>query len=203
MKVLLLSSTQYPIDLITEAASLCYDSHPKNKPAFVDMLFNDGHLSPFEHVSFTFKISGISRACANQLVRHRLASYTQRSQRYCDETNTRFVYPTIVTTGQAAILEELFRTSQTAYSMLQTEGMSKEDARCVLPNATATELVMTMNFREFIHVCEERLCWDAQEEIRQVILKCKECLPAELQKYCRPKCHRCRKAPCDKRNQQK
>ena len=80
-------------------------------------------------------------------------------------------------------------------------GMSKEDARCVLPNATATELVMTMNFRELIHVCEERLCFDAQEEIRQLMLKCKDCIPAELQKYCRPKCHRCRKAPCDKRNQ--
>src|SRR5574344_250336 len=85
MRVTLVQSTPNPITTIATIASICYDSDPKNPLGLVKHLYKHGHHSVFEHIYFTFKIEGISRACSHQLVRHRMCSFTQRSQRYCSE----------------------------------------------------------------------------------------------------------------------
>ena len=93
MHVELIQSTPAPIETIAEIASICYDSDPKNPVKLVEHLYKNGHHSVFEHIYFTFKIEGISRACSHQLVRHRHCSFTQRSQRYCSEDGFGVVEP--------------------------------------------------------------------------------------------------------------
>ena len=93
MNVTLIQATPNPIETIALMASICYDSDPKNPMGLVKHLYRNGHHSVFEHIYFTFKIEGISRACSHQLVRHRHCSFTQRSQRYCSEDGFGFVTP--------------------------------------------------------------------------------------------------------------
>lgn len=93
MQVTLVQQTPNPIETIAKIASICYDSDPKNPLGLVKHLYKNGHHSVFEHIYFTFKIEGISRACSHQLVRHRHCSFTQRSQRYCDEDGFEYVTP--------------------------------------------------------------------------------------------------------------
>ena len=102
MKVTLIQSTPNPIETIAQIASICYDSDPKNSLGLVKHLYRNGHLSVFEHIYFTFKIEGISRACSHQLVRHRHCSFTQRSQRYCSEDGFGFVTPPSIDLGAFA-----------------------------------------------------------------------------------------------------
>jgi thymidylate synthase (FAD) len=141
MKVTLIQATPNPIETIAKIASICYDSDPKNHLGLVKHLYKNGHHSVFEHVYFTFKIEGISRACSHQLVRHRHCSFTQRSQRYCSEEGVGFVTP-------HTIDKDLFKhdthVAELAYlAYLEWESVPNEDARYILPNACETSLYLS------------------------------------------------------------
>ncbi len=126
--------------------------------------------SVLEHVVFSFYIEGISRVTSHQLVRHRLASYTQESQRY-SAAEASVVVPKTVERGEKArrIFEEVVAQSMDAYEKLLSLGIPYEDARYVLPQAIKTRLLMTVNLRELIHIACLRLSKDAQWEIREVV----------------------------------
>jgi len=213
MIVKLINYTPKPIETAFTAARTCYsaegpasiwsrakgDSEPAitrdRMHSLLDRVIASGHMSVLEHINFTFSIEGCSRACSHQLVRHRIASYSQQSQRYVKLKERNFVIPpTIRGNDEArAIFEKFLDSAKFAYEKLIELGIPKEDARFVLPNATMTNLVMTMNFRELYTVCQVRLCTRAQWEIRELFIKVK----AEIKKvpelsgladYLQPKC---------------
>lgn len=185
MKVTLVYSTPTPIETISEIASICYDSNPKNPLKLVTHLYKSGHLSVFEHIHFTFKIEGISRACSHQLVRHRHCSFTQRSQRYCSEDGFGFVTPSTVDEGRFANdMEDI----KDWYEEYQKSGVPNEDARYVLPNACETSLYLSCNLRELIHIANELLCLRAQWEIRELVEKMVSLVDPELHFMLVPKC---------------
>ena len=131
----------------------------------------EGHESIIEHACATFEVSGISRACSHQLVRHRIASYSQESQRYVDMSNPEYVVPPAVADNTAAreTFSRFLQGVSETYKQLRSQGVRKEDARFVLPNAAATRIVVTMNFRSWRHVIQERgLNPAAQWEIREL-----------------------------------
>ena len=174
MKVTLIQATPNPIETIAQIASICYDSDPKNPMGLVKHLYANGHHSVFEHIYFTFKIEGISRACSHQLVRHRHCSFTQRSQRYCSEDGFEAVEPDSIHIvdhmgGYPALIQRIAED----YEELQAIGVPNEDARYILPNACATSLYLSCNLRELIHMANERLCTRAQWEIRDLV--CEMC----------------------------
>lgn len=172
MKVTLIQQTPNPVETIAQIASICYDSQPKNPEAMVKKLYLNGHHSTFEHIWFTFKIEEISRACSHQLVRHRLAAITQRSQRYVDERGSGYVEPYEIRMENDAkqVYEEAIQRVAAAYRDLVTmHDIRKEDARFLLPNACHTEMYFSCNLRELIHIANERLCSRAQWEIRDVV----------------------------------
>jgi thymidylate synthase (FAD) len=149
-----------------------------------------GHLSVLEHVSFTFGVEGISRACSHQLVRSRIASFSQQSQRYVkannfgydDDYTNQCVYPPSITTEQAKFkYRHALKVCHQEYAALIAEGISAEDARFVLPNAEMTKIIVTMNARELHHFFSLRCCNRAQWEIRamakQMLILCKEVTP--------------------------
>lgn len=131
-----------------------------------------GHHSLLEHASATFMVYGISRVCSHQLVRHRIASYSQRSERYCNEKDAGFVYPPSIFGNKEA--ESIYRHAigfaQDAYEALLGLGINKEDARFVLPQSTETSILITMNFRSWRHFIEERCSKKAQWEIRDMAM---------------------------------
>ncbi|MBR1724300.1 MAG: FAD-dependent thymidylate synthase [Ruminococcus sp.] len=204
MKVKLLTYTPEPEKYIATAAKLCYansdvdsllDGLTEEKiDSFIDMLASIGHQSPIEHVSFTFAIEGISRACSHQLVRHRIASYSQQSQRYVSMEGFEYVTPPEIAEDEEikalydeqmfgiaesyrvltdALAEKHFKTfseqgqeEKTARRNAQKKAI--EDARFVLPNACETKIVVTMNARTLLHFFKLRCCNRAQWEIRAV-----------------------------------
>lgn len=184
MKVTLIQATPNPIETIAQIASICYDSDPKNPLGLVKHLYRNGHHSVFEHIYFTFKIEGISRACSHQLVRHRHCSFTQRSQRYCSEDGFGYVRPEST--------DNLFDTYVTGieswYKQMQNAGVPNEDARYVLPNACETSLYLSCNLRELIHMSNERLCKRAQWEIRELVQQMVDLVPEALHFMLVPKC---------------
>lgn len=159
----------------------------------LNRLISSGHLSPFEHASFTFTIEGISRAASHQLVRHRIASYTQQSQRYVSFDQPDYITPaTIVANGFKLRFDEMIRESHKLYWEMIEAGVSVEDARYVLPNAMETKIVMTMNARELMHTCSLRLCLKAQWEIRELFQGVKreiERVAPHLGAELKPKCY--------------
>jgi thymidylate synthase (FAD) len=178
MRVQLLSHTPDPEQVAAAAARLCYSSSDISQlmersrddhAALLAKILDLGHFSVLEHASFTFGIEGISRACSHQLVRHRIASYSQQSQRYV-AVQERFVAvmpPTIAENPQlVARFEQFLNDCHALYGELMAAGVPAEDARFVLPNAAATKLVMTMNARELRHFFALRCCRRAQWEIR-------------------------------------
>lgn len=186
MKVTLIQATPDPIGLIAKIASVCYDSDPKDPAAMVKHLYRNGHESVFEHVHFTFMVEGISRACSHQLVRHRLCSFTQRSQRYCDESGMDFGLPATIEDDPDTM--EVMDAVKDQYAYLVQHGIPKEDARYILPNATETSMYISMNLRELIHMCEERLCLRAQDEIRRVVRFMREQVDDDLKFMLKPRC---------------
>ncbi len=204
MKVNLISHTPDPEKLAATAAKLCYSSSDidslrdglteEKTKSFIDMLVSVGHESVMEHVSFTFGIEGISRACSHQLVRHRIASYSQKSQRYVNENGFEFVTPpeiealpeaksefdrimNEITDSYAKIADLLTENHK---KRLMSEGLDEktalskarktanEDARFILPNACETKIVVTMNVRSLFNFFRHRCCRRAQWEIRAV-----------------------------------
>lgn len=185
MLVTLIQATPDPINTIAAIASICYDSDPKNPLGLVKHLYRNGHHSVFEHIYFTFKIEGISRACSHQLVRHRHCSFTQRSQRYCSEDGFDFVTPPSIDPKAFAKDMEDFKD---LYEDYQRSGVSNEDARFVLPNACETSRYLSCNLRELIHMSNERLCMRAQWEIRELVEKMVSLVDPELHFMLVPKC---------------
>lgn len=190
MKVTLIQATPNPIETIAQIASICYDSDPKNPLGLVKYLYRNGHHSVFEHIYFTFKIEGISRACSHQLVRHRHCSFTQRSQRYCSEEDFLAVVPGSFgkTADTVQITADLMESIVNVYDGLLTNDVPKEDARYVLPNACETALYLSCNLRELIHMSNERLCRKAQWEIRELVQQMVYCVNADLWFMLVPKC---------------
>ena len=156
--------------------------------ALVKHLYKNAHDSVFEHIYFTFKIEGISRACSHQLVRHRHCSFTQRSQRYCSEDGFSVVKPDTVNKidGKGGY-ENLMSIIQDHYEELQFH-VPNEDARYILPNACATSLYLSCNLRELIHMANERLCSRAQWEIRDLVKAMCKLVDPHLQFMLVPKC---------------
>ena len=160
--------------LLEHAGRSCYRSEPRGEPGrFLKARIREGHESIIEHASVTFEISGISRACSHQLVRHRIASYSQESQRYVDMSAPEFVVPPSVADNVQALEVWDGFMSQVAdtYHRLRELGVRKEDARFVLPNASATRIIVTMNFRTLRHFFSVRCEKAAQWEIRALALE--------------------------------
>ncbi|AQQ09706.1 Thymidylate synthase ThyX [Sedimentisphaera cyanobacteriorum] len=171
MEISLLAITPNSQEIIEEAGRTCYLSFDKmgasSSEDFIRKIVRAGHESVLEHASATFRIRGCSRAMTHQLVRHRIMSFSQQSQRYVDENAFDYVVP-------ASLPEEYieeFRSDMEAinamYAKWRERGLKKEDARFVLPNACCSEIVVTGNFRQWRHVIQLRISPKAQWEIRQ------------------------------------
>lgn len=183
--VSLINYTAKPEITIAIAARLCYSSYSIAKiesdfnegekgiekaRKLIKKIRSSGHESVLEHSNFTFGVENLSRSASHQLVRHRIASYSQRSQRYVKETKPRYVIPDSIAKNSEflkkynnAIGDMFF-----LYDYLLKNGIPAEDARYLLPNATETQLVFTMNARELLHFFRLRGCERAQWEIRRV-----------------------------------
>lgn len=155
------------------AGRVCYQSEPKGYPEnekFIRMIIKRGHESVLEHGSLTFKVR-TNRAIANEIVRHRLASYSQESTRYVKYDDIEFipwVDPRGLKINHLYDLEVLYINMEFIYKKLIEDNFKPEDARDILPNATATTLVMTMNFRELRHFLKLRLDKAAHPQIREL-----------------------------------
>ncbi len=203
-RVYLLGHTPYPEHCVASAAKLCYSSSniadlrnnltDEKAAQFVEMLSEIGHESPIEHASFTFGIEGVSRALLAQITRHRMASFSVKSQRYVREGSFEYVTPPeIEAVPEAkAIYDEIMAEDQRRYDTLAAilkekhiktfiaEGKDEktatrlaekkaiEDARFVLPNACETQMIMTMNARSLMNFFRHRCCNRAQWEIKDV-----------------------------------
>lgn len=186
--VKLITWTANAEELVAAAAKLCYASDASSifdhtsVQKYLNTLRSMGHLSPFEHASYTYLLEGVSRALTHQLVRHRIASYSQRSQRYVAHDTFEYIVPpsfegkTVETpVGPVDAVEYFHQTmaaSAEAYGRLRdalgTGESANQDARYVLPNAAETKIMVTMNARELFHFFGERICERAQWEIREV-----------------------------------
>ncbi|MBQ7725763.1 MAG: FAD-dependent thymidylate synthase [Clostridia bacterium] len=202
--VVLLAHTPNPEHTVAAAAKLCYSSSEitqlhrdltdEKAAAFVEMLSEIGHESPIEHASFTFGIGGVSRSLLAQITRHRMASFSVKSQRYVREGSFAYVTPPeIEAVPEAkAIYEEIMAEDQRRYDRLTeilkarhretfikegkdektadrlAEKKAIEDARFVLPNSCETQMVMTMNARSLMNFFKIRCCRRAQWEIQDV-----------------------------------
>lgn len=179
MEVSLIGHTPDPELTVAAAARLCYSPDQVNElldgltlkkaRQLINKLQQMGHFSPFEHASFTFGIAGVSRSLSHQLVRHRIASYSQQSQRYVAFSDLAVVMPPAIAAKPEA--QEKFKNAmdaiRDAYQAL-LELVPAEDARYVLPNASQTNLVMTMNARSLRNFFSLRCCTRAQWEIREL-----------------------------------
>ena len=183
MDVRLLFNTPEPERAIAAAARLCYA--PVGAAELLETMGDDavhrvlktiissGHTSALEHASYSFAVDGVSRALTHQLVRHRLASYNQQSQRYVSYAEEpQFIVPPSVAADPVAL--KRFKAANAvafdAYRELMAAGIPAEDARYLLPNAMETKIVVTMNVRELLHFFELRCCKRAQWEIRELSL---------------------------------
>jgi thymidylate synthase (FAD) len=144
---------------------------PEELLRVVNHVIESGHHSTIEHINFTFAISGVSRALSHQLVRHRIGvAFDQQSQRYVKFKSPSLVEPPSIAADEALQkqFDEVIEAGERAYQSLLDLGAPAEDARFILPNATTTNLIMTVNLRELIHMAGLRLCVLAQWEIRQL-----------------------------------
>ncbi|MFQ5759113.1 MAG: FAD-dependent thymidylate synthase [Candidatus Bathyarchaeia archaeon] len=184
MKVKLLRYTPDPEKLCAAAAMTSYKSEGTAR-LFKDIsierarktirrVLGYGHYSVIEHASFTFSVEGISRALTHQLVRHRIASYTQQSQRYVTyDTLEHYVAPRSISETEEAkeTYEDALRHISDAYQKLLKLSVPKEDARFLLPNAAKTNILITMNARELRHFFNLRCCERSQWEIREMAIE--------------------------------
>ncbi|OSS43044.1 Thymidylate synthase thyX [Desulfurella amilsii] len=181
MEVKLLNYTPNPDDICFETAKICYQSKSNDKEGLLNKIIKAGHLSILEHASFTFLIKGISRVASHQLVRHRIASFTQQSHRYTKASG--FFTPENIQQNPKAkkTFDELIKKAQLAYEELIKLGLPKEDARYALPCAIVSDIIVTMNARELLHFFTLRTCQKAQKEIRDIAIEmlklCKQTAP--------------------------
>ncbi len=188
MKAEIITFTQSPVVAVAVAARRCYsdlenldmiqdlgDKVSEDKEYvnnFVRKILASGHDSVLEHAYFTFAIEGVSRVLTHQLVRHRVASYSQQSQRYVENSfgGEWYIVPKSIAAKPEALkyYEEMMEAIAHGYKDLIAMGIPKEDARYVLPNATETKIVVTMNARALLHFFRLRCCNRAQTEIREL-----------------------------------
>ena len=204
MRVKLIAHTDNPDKVVSMAAQLCYSPVGATQiedglttaeiEKFLGILVSMGHESPIEHVSFSFSIEGISRACSHQIVRHRIASFSQQSQRYVKLDRFEYIIPPQIEANEEAkvIFLKTMQADQDAYNQIfealydenytkcLTQGMSEkkasstaeklsiEDARYVFPNACETKMVVSMNARSLMNFFAHRCCERAQWEIRDL-----------------------------------
>ncbi|MBB6217436.1 thymidylate synthase (FAD) [Anaerosolibacter carboniphilus] len=227
MKISLIQYTPEPEKVVAAAAKLCYsatgvdsimeDLQPEKAEKFVGMLMGLGHESPIEHVSFTFAVEGVSRVLTHQLVRHRIASYSQQSQRYVKLDQFDYIIPPSIAeipearekfieamAADQRLYNELVEILQKKhYQRLLQEGKNEkqaikmaekiaiEDARYVFPNACETKIVLTMNARTLMNFFDHRCCDRAQWEIRTLateMLRLVRSVAPNLFKYAGPNC---------------
>ncbi|MBQ2134470.1 MAG: FAD-dependent thymidylate synthase [Phascolarctobacterium sp.] len=193
MQVKLLRHTPEPDKTVAMSARLCYSPigaaqleekmSDEQAAKLVRKLVGMGHYSPMEHVTFTFAIEGVSRVLTHQLVRHRIASYSQQSQRYVKEHNFETIMPPSIAARPEAKekFEKLMGEIQDLYNEFVDMGVLAEDARYVLPNAAETKIVCTFNVRSLMNFFKLRCCTRAQWEIRQLaekmLAECKKVAP--------------------------
>ncbi len=210
MKVNLITYTQNPELTVAMAHKACYSSSGLSEIISKGMTEDEivrhirdavtsNHKSVLEHASFTFAIEGISRACSHQLVRHRIASYSQKSQRYVNMDDFEYITPPeikddsstamVFDKAMSVIAEQYNKIYSDLFTKYQQEGMlcreartkAQENARAVLPNACETQLIMTMNASSLLHFFELRCCNRAQDEIRnlaeEMLRQCKKVAP--------------------------
>ena len=191
MKVTLLAHTPEPEKVCAAAARSCYSGDgasdlldSKYPEKFLAGVVKMGHESVIEHAVFTFSVEGVSRSLTHQLVRHRIASFSQQSQRYVSLETPDYVTPiTVEGDGERErIFRETMEAAWAAYNRLLEAGVPAEDARYVLPNACTTNITITMNARELRHMFSLRCCNRAQWEIREMADRmlelCKEACPS-------------------------
>lgn len=181
MKVKLIRHTPEPEKLVAIAARLCYspvgvedlDKQLNLEAArkLVKFVIKSGHLSTTEHVYFTFGVEGISRVLSHQLVRHRIASFNQQSQRYVKfKENYEYIVPDLI--KQNKEIKEKYKSLisdiHKFYEEMINSGIDAEDARYILPNSSETKMIVTMNARELLHFFTVRCCKRAQAEIREL-----------------------------------
>ncbi len=173
MKVSLIEYTPNPDYTAAFAARVCYSSDieklkldDKGVKNILRRVIKSGHHSVLEHVNFTFLIEGISRVATHQLVRHRIASYSQQSHRYTRIKRENFVIPENLSGEARKLIENHIDASIELYNKLIEMGVKKEDARFVIPQAVSSNIVVTMNARELLHFFSLRCCVRAQWEIR-------------------------------------
>ncbi|AEI74475.1 thymidylate synthase [Clostridium phage phiCP13O] len=184
MKVSLIDITNNPIEKIYKAYRICYSKDSwdnikikseKEMCDFIVPLMMEQHTSPLEHVSFSFAIEGISRACLAQLTRHRTFKFNVQSQRYINAENFSVVMPDLSYIGDKekeqmtreymwSMYEEIFDL----YKVMVRNGVKKEDARAILPQATTCNLIVTMDLNNFRNFLRQRKCIHAQKEIREL-----------------------------------
>lgn len=184
MKVELVDHTDNPDLLAGAAAHSCHssrgsheiiDSEDEEKlKRILRKSIERGHTSVIEHAKFTFSIKGISRTCSHQLVRHRIASYSQQSQRHIKPDEEKYVTPPKIRQDEE-IQKKFERTMSEIWKsyreLAEDEKVPVEDARFVLPNATKTNITVTMNARSLMNFFELRTCTHAQWEIREMANK--------------------------------
>lgn len=232
MNVEIIAHTPDCEKIIASAAKLCYSQTgiegimegltPEKTEKFINMLVSMGHESPFEHVSFTFGIEGVSRAVLAQITRHRIASFSVQSQRYVNKESFTYIMPPAIEAlpeakaeflaameedrahyiRLAALLTEKHKKALMESGMEESaatkaaEKMAYEDARSVLPNACDTKIVMTMNVRSLYNFFNLRCCTRAQWEIRalaeEMLRKVKQVAPTLFRKSGPP----CVSGPC-------
>ena len=218
MNIKLISYTPNADQTIASAGKLCYSPvgvsdieenlSKESCDRYINMLSDLGHESPLEHASFTFAVEGVSRTLTHQLVRHRLASYSQQSQRYVRIDNFEYIIPPSIKSDKKAseIFIKTMQDDQKSYTELtdllyerhyndfinhgvdereakrKVEKLAIEDARYVFPNACETKIVFTMNTRSLLHFFSLRCCNRAQWEIRNMTLEmvkiCKDIYPS-------------------------
>lgn len=177
MKVTLIHITPNPEQVIEQAGRTAYKSQSKitgeSAGKFIKMLIKLGHLSVLEHAVASFRVSGVSRALTHQLVRHRVASFTQQSQRYVSESNFDYIIPDKIKDNAEAlkIFNQTMESVKDCYKDLIDLKIPKEDARFIIPNAVHTEIVITANLREYRHIFDLRCKGDAQWEIRRMAIE--------------------------------
>lgn len=205
MKVELIAYTQNAEAVCSAAGKSCYSEKSSyelldnpNPGKVLSKIVGMGHHSVIEHAVFTFSVEGVSRSLTHQLVRHRVASYSQQSQRYVSMDKPTYVIPESVEADPEAkeefeaIMDEIWKS----YNKLTEKGILPEDARYVLPNACTTNITITMNARELLHLFTLRCCNRAQWEIRhmadEMLRQCKEVYPTIFMNAGPP----CIRGPC-------
>ena len=207
LEVSLISIPNNLLDVIYTACRTCYSADgaveiynnitddKEKKLALIRKIISSGHYSTIEHVQVTFAINNVSRAMTHQLVRHRHMSFSQKSQRYVKESDFDYIVPYAISSNPELLekFEAHMRSTSALYQDLVDNGIKKEDARAILPNATASSLVCSLNLRELIHLANLRLCTRAQLEIRMAVKQmCALIVEREpwLSEHLVPKCER-------------